>query len=429
MKHIFSVLFFSSMIYAQTLDSLINYALKHSIIIKQSKEALKLSHLNKKASKQKQFGEIDLVSSYTHYNIERTLAPITPSVMKSPTPVTTSKDIYSLGVNYTVPLFTGFAQTRDIQIQALAKEMAKAKLNLTKEELVYNIRSLYLSILALQDMLKAQNLYIKALTKLKNDIAYQVELGKKADIDLLKAQADIEEAIATKENLLGNISISKASLQTLVGKKIKDIQPISFKVTKNHYSKDALLQKALKTSKIKIENLNLKKSDKMIQKSKAALYPQISLNAYYGKNYGEDIKTDDWDNEKIYQVGLNAKYNLIDFGVSNTNIQKAKIAKIQAKLKKQKAILDLKTSITKATSNINKSYAIYKSSLQRYRLSKKASQIEDARYKNDASTLNDLLLAKAKTLFAKAKLIESKYNYKKSIYYLDYILEKGTNNE
>ena len=60
-------------------------------------------------------------------------------------------------------------------------------------------------------------------------------------------------------------------------------------------------------------------------------------------------------------------------------------------------------------------------------LSKKSEIIEKVRYENDAATLNDLLLAKGKRQLADARLIESKYNYKKSIYYLDYLLERGMN--
>jgi hypothetical protein len=51
------------------------------------------------------------------------------------------------------------------------------------------------------------------------------------------------------------------------------------------------------------------------------------------------------------------------------------------------------------------------------------------RYKSDVATLNDFLLARGKTQLSLAKLIESKYNYQKSIYYMDYILERGSKDE
>lgn len=430
MKNIILWCFFTIPLFSSdSLNSLIDYALKHSVIINQTKAQYEIAKLAHKQSRSKQFGEIDGVGSYTHYNIERTLAPLPPSAMMSGKPITTTKDIYSAGVNYSVPLFTGFGMTRGIEMANIAKEMSKAKTKLTKEELVYNIKSLYLTILALSDIKNAQKSYITALERLKKDIAYKVQLGKKAEVDLIKSEADIEEAKANLENIEANIQITKSTLASLVGRDIKSVSPISFKIKKNNYDIRKLYKKSAELQKIKVEDLAIKKADKFVKKSKSALYPQLSLNAYYGKNYGKDIKTGINDDEEIYQVGLNAKYDLIDFGKTSTDIQKAKLERLQARLKKTQTLLDLKKLIIKAVSQIKRDYAMYKSNYQRYKLSKKSAQIENVRYNNNVSTLNDLLLAKAKENLAKAKLIESRYNYKKSVYFLDYIMEKGVKDE
>lgn len=421
----FFLLLLAIPLFSITLDELTDYALKNSILIKKMKNETNLSRLNKKESQRKQYGEFNLVGDYNHYNIERTLAPLPPSVMMSGKPVTTSKDIYTLGVNYVIPLFTGFAQTRDIEINSIAKKMSEAKTKLTKEQLIYNIRSLYLAILIQKNILKAQKSYIQALQNLKDDIAYKVKLGKKAEVDLIKVEADLEEAKATAQLLNSNIKITKATLSSLTNKDIKKVSDINIKVKKINYDIDKLYTKIDHLQKLKIEELSIKKSDKMIDKSRSQLFPQVNLNAYYGKNYGEDIKTGDWDNEKIYQVGVNLKYNLIDFGKRSINVQKAKIAKLQAKLHKQQTMLDMKKLLTEAVSKIKHSYWDYKSNKARYKLVAKSQKIEKVRYENSVSTINDLLLAEAKKQLAKAKLIESKYNYKKSIYFLDYVMERG----
>jgi len=419
------ILFLCMPLFSSSLNELINYALKNSNIIKKAKTQIDVSKLKQKESHLKRYGELDLVASYNHYNIERTLAPLPPSAMKSGKYIITSKNIYSVGLNYSVALFTGFAQTQDIKIQDIAKSLANAKVSLTKEELVYNIKSLYLSILSLKDMLKAQNSYIRVLNKLQRQISYEVKLGKKAEIDEIKAQADIEEAKASKEEIVANIEILKASLSALVGKSVKRVSPIKFRVTKSLPSTNSLLVKANRLNKIKIQDLNIAKSNQIIKKSQAKNYPMVNLNMYAGKNYGKDINIDKWSNENISQISINMKYNITDFGVSSTKIQEAKVAKLQAKIDKAQSILELKKDIIKARAQIRASYASYLASLKRYKLTKKAQSIEEVRYQNDASTINDLLLANAKTLLARAKVIQSKYDYKKNRFYLDYIMEKG----
>jgi outer membrane protein TolC len=412
-------------IFGSSLNELIDYALKHSNIIKKAKTQARLSTLKQKESRQSRFGKLDLVASYNHYNIERTLAPLPPSAMKSGKYIVTSKNIYSIGLNYSVPLFTGFAQTQEIKIQNIAKSLADAKVSLTKEEIVYNIKSLYTSILSLQDMLRAQNSYINALKRLKNNIAYEVKLGKKAQIDQIKAEADIEEANANKESIRANIDILKASLSALVGKKVNSLKPIRIKISRSLPSVNSLVRRASTLNKIKIQDLNIAKSRQIIKKSQAKNYPQINLNIYAGKNMGKDINIDKWSNENISQVSLNLKYNITDFGTTNTKIEQAKVVALQAKIDRAQTLLELKKDIIKARAQIRASYATYRASLKRYKLTKKAQSIEEVRYQNSISTINDLLLAKAKTLLAHAKVIESKYDYKKSRYYLDYVMEKG----
>jgi outer membrane protein TolC len=163
----------------------------------------------------------------------------------------------------------------------------------------------------------------------------------------------------------------------------------------------------------------------MVDKSKSSKYPQINFNSYVGKNYGEDRGINGWDDETMVQVGLSLKYTIYDFGKRDISIQKAQLSKLEAKLGKEQSVLDIKKMLVEAVQKINQSYAEYLGNSKQYELSKKSESIESVRYQNGVSTLNDLLLAKSKTELASAKVIQGKYNYKKSIYYLDYILERG----
>jgi outer membrane protein TolC len=425
MKQLFVLLFVSVSLWSETLSGLINYATKHSTVIKQNQAQLNLAQLKREESNAQKYGELNVVGDYTHYNIERTLAPLVPSSIAGGSPITTSKDIFSAGLKYTVPLFTGYAQTRQVEIDNIATQMSQAKMSLGKEQLVYNIRSLYLSVLAQKEILRAQRSFTHALSKLTKQIAYEVKVGRKAKIDLLKAQADLQDARTQEAVFSSNIETTKASLSALVGKRVKKISPVRIKVKKPRYLVNRLYAKATRLAKVKVEEMAEKKAEKMIAKSKASQLPQVNLAAYAGKNYGEDLATNTWDNETLWQVGVNFNYNLVDFGKRDIAIQKAKIAKMQAGFQKEQTLLDLKKLLTQGVEKVKQNYATYLGNVSGLRLSKKAQSIEQVRYDNDASTLNDLLLAKGKTWLAQAKVIESKYNYQKSKYYIDYLMERG----
>ena len=427
MLRIITVFLLTAPLFGSSLNGLIEYATVHSTIAKQTQTQIDLAQMKRDESKANQYGSVDFAVDATRFNIARTLIPLTPAVISSGQYVTTVENLFSTGFVYNVPLFTGFAQTRQIEIDDIGTQMSQAKAKLTKEQLVYNIRSLYLSILAQQEILKAQKSYTKALQKLSEQITYEVEVGKKAKIDLFKAQSDAQASQTQQEVLTSHIEMTKATLSALVGKKVSTVSPLNIKVKKPHYSVDRLYEKASGLAKVEMENMTLRKVDKMIAKREASNLPQVNLSSYAGKNYGIDVQSDDWDDETLWQVGVNVRWNILDFGKRDAGVQQAKIAKMEASFKKEQTLLDLRKLLTQGVEKVKQSYSEYLGNSAQLRLSKKSEKIEKVRYKNDVATLNDLLLAQGKRQLAQAKLIESKYNYKKSIYYIDYLLEQGIN--
>ncbi len=431
MTRIFYILLLTMPLFSSTLDGLIDYAMKHSTVVKQSQAQIELAQANREESTSAHYGSIDLVGSYTRFNLPRTLVPLTPAtILVDPKAVATTKNLWSTGVMYSTPLFTGFAQTRQVEMDSIATRLSQSKLSLTKEQLAFNVASLYLSILALQEMSAAQHKHVDSQKKLKNVIANEVKFGKKAQIDLLKAENDLYGNISYLEVLKGNIAITKASLASLVGMDhIGSIKSIKVSVKKPNYSIGRLLNKASSLHKVAIADLNIKKADKGIEKSESSKLPQVSLSSYYGYNYGENdssnLYSGEFEKEKNWQIGLNAKWTLYDFGKSDAATQKAKIAHMQAEFDKQQTLLDLKKSLIEASEKMKQEYANYRSNVKQLTLAKKSEKIEKVRYQNGVSTINDLLYAKSQTHLASAKLIESKYNYQKGKFYMDYLLERG----
>jgi len=418
---------------AISLPKLIEIGVQKSSQIQKSRLDIEYAKAQSEQGKAEQLGSIDLVASYTKFNQPRTLAPLTPVIMKDPVTagsVATTKDLFGTGVSYSVPLFTGFAHTKQIEMDSIAIEMATLKSSLAKEQIIYNIRSLYLSILSTKELYIAQKKYINSLTKLKEQIALEVNLGRKARIDLLKAQSNLQSNISYLESIKANITILKASLSSLVGiDSIDELKSIKVEPKKPQISSGEILKDSESLNRIRVTNLNLKKSQKAIDKSKSTNLPQVSLNSYYGYNYGVNDSSNpnsgDFADEKNWQVSLNAKWTMYDFGKGDASTQKAKIGYMKSKLDSQQTALDLQKLSKEAVANIQKYYATYISNKKQLKLAKESESIETTRYYSDASTLNDLLYAKSQTSLAKAKLIDSRYKYQIGKYYIDYLQERN----
>ena len=68
---------------ALTLDEAVRTALNNSMDIKKISMDIDLAKENIKEKKSSHFGRIDFGASYTHYNLPRTLTPLTPASMAS----------------------------------------------------------------------------------------------------------------------------------------------------------------------------------------------------------------------------------------------------------------------------------------------------------------------------------------------------------
>ncbi len=151
---------------ALTLEECVQLALKKNPDLQKQQLSLDLAHEDVAEQRAGSFGKLDIIGSYTHYNLPRTLAPLTPaSIAFGAADVATTQDLFGTAVVYEVPLFTGFAQTRAVEAADLQREMAGATLKLSREQLIYNVKTLYVQILSLQDQEEAQVSYVNGITE------------------------------------------------------------------------------------------------------------------------------------------------------------------------------------------------------------------------------------------------------------------------
>jgi len=408
---------------ATTLPELIESGLNNNSLIKKTDLQIELMEAKQAENRAKRFGEFDVVGSYTHYNLPRTLAPIVPSALSHGSSVDTTQDLFTTGVQYSVPLFTGGALERQVDIDNIATQMSQSKKRLSREELIYNIRSLYLSALSVQELIDSQASYVQALEGLKEKIRYGVELGKRAKIELLKANNDLTQA-------MGNVRKSRSSLQmlksTLVAlthhEQIDTLEPIE--VSPQNLTPLLENENLAELERFKLQELEIKKGSKMVKKVEASNKPQVALNAYAGYNYDLD-QVDPFEEEQLWQVAVNVKWNIFDFGGTSAKVQQAKIAKLQAIAGNEATTEGFKKLFAKAKNEIETAFANYETTQSQHALLQESETIEQARYDAGVATLNDLLLAKSKTELAQSQMIQSKYAYQNGVFYLDYLLERG----
>jgi len=438
-KKLFLSLLVSGALSAMTLDETIQKALLHNNSLKKISLEVEESKENRASKKAQNFGRVDLIANYDHYNNARTLSPLTPmdivGAADGAYQIPTTNDLITAGVAYNVVLFNGFAKQNSYKISDILYKNSIIKSKLGQEELIYNVRTLYLSLLSLDEQLAAQKAYTHAQMQLYEKIVAAYELGSKSKLDALRAKNAYEASRSSEEKLKANIAILRATLTSLIGgESFKDEEKIAIDI-------DYKTQKGIDVAHLQRYRLYKLKSDvaaKKVANANAAYYPKIDLSSYYGYSMGPNATTNtspasgvtylnkgDFNNETIWQVGLHLKWNLYDFGSKSALVQKEKLALMSSKLEEEDIKLELDKNFKVAKNKLALAKAEYNSALVQYELLQEITKAQEVKYENNAATLTDLLDSRAKEELAYAKMISSKYEFQKAKYYIDYLLERG----
>ncbi len=425
------VILTSGQSFGLTLEECVDMALNNNPDLQKQQLNQDVASTNFKEMQAQNYGTISAIASYTHYNLPRTLVPVIPAtIFTDPTGLATTQDLSVTGLLYEVPLFTGFAQTNRIDVADLQRQMSAVAFELSQKQLIYNVKTLYINGLALESQIEAQASYIKALQQLYTDISLELQLGKRARIDQLKAAADLERAKAQKAQISSSLTIVKATLASLINvQEIHNLQDIAITVNQHHPNPTSFDPQLRELRRYRASQLEVLKSEKLMAQSDSTLYPQIAFNAFYGQNYGpndsSNAEPDDWQNEEVWQAGVTMRWDIIDFGKSNSSRQRAHIAKQQSIKNRQQTELALKRDFKEAVTRINTAIIDYNSAQTELAMTRETESIEEVRFEQGTADLNDLLQAKARNQLALSRYINAGYTYKNAQFYLEYLLEKG----
>ncbi|MEN4053217.1 TolC family protein [Sulfurimonas sp. NWX79] len=439
-KKLFLPLFVYASLHAMSLDETIQKALQHNNSLKKISLEVEQSKANRASKKAQNFGRINLIANYDHYNNSRTLAPLTPmdivSGVDGAYKIPTTNDLTTAGIAYNVVLFNGFAQQNSYKISDILYKNSIIKSKLGHEELIYNVRTLYLSLLALDEQLQAQESYTASQFQLYEKIAAAYKLGSKSKLDTLKAKNSYEASRSNEDKIRSNIEILRATLTTLIGgEEFANEEPLNINI---EYKEDAAPSSIENLSRYRLYALKSDLAAKKVESAYASYYPKIDFSSYYGYSMGPNATTNtspltnttyinkgDFNNETIWQVGLHLKWNLYDFGSKSSQVQKEKLALMSTRLEEEDIKLEIDKNLKVARSKLTLAKSEYNAALSQYELLHEIAKVEAVKYENSAVTLTDLLDSRAKAELAYAKMINAKYEFQKAKYYIDYLLERG----
>ena len=393
-----------------------DYAIEHSISIKQQQNQRRQQELQLSTAKNSRLPDLS-ASMGQNFSFGRGL---------------TSDNIYSntntsntsLGLNTSVPLFTGFQIPNQIKLAKLNLEGATADLEKAKNDIRMKVAEAYVQILYDMELSDVARLQIGIDSAQVARLESFVKNGKAAEAELSQQKATLANSRLTATQADNNYRLAVLTLTQLLelptpeGFTIvrPDISEINGLTGLTGLTPDLIYAEALGIKpEILSQQLKLKGYEHSIKIAKAANYPTLSLNGGLGTNYyttsgfesdgfGSQLK-----NNFSQSIGLNLSIPIFNRFKTRNNIRSARIDHENQQLQLESTKKTLYKEIQQVYYNALNAQTKEKSSEEAVQSTKDAFQLMQAKYENGKATITEFNESKNNYLKSESNLVQARY--------------------
>ena len=393
-----------------------DYAIEHSISIKQQQNQRRQQELKLSTAKNSRLPDLS-ASMGQNFSFGRGL---------------TSDNIYSntntsntsLGLNTSVPLFTGFQIPNQIKLAKLNLEGATADLEKAKNDIRMKVAEAYVQILYDMELSDVARLQIDIDSAQVARLEAFVKNGKAAEAELSQQKATLANSRLTATQADNNYRLAILTLTQL----LELPTPEGFSIVRPDISEiigftgltgltpDLIYAEALGVKpEILSQQLKLKGYEHSIKIAQAANYPTLSFNGGLGTNYyttsgfdsdgfGTQLK-----NNFSQSIGLNLSIPIFNRFQTRNNVRSARIDHENQQLQLESTKKTLYKEIQQVYYNALNAQSKEKSSEEAVQSTKDAFQLMQAKYENGKATITEFNESKNNYLKSESNLVQARY--------------------
>lgn len=358
---------------------------------------------------------LGVVGGYAHHLDEQRLLP----VRQPGDPTILSRDIISGDLVLTLPLFTGGQLVNQMRAAELLRNAANHLLAHSREELIFNVSSMFFSILAQKRVVESLEFSRQVLQEHLKRVDALVAAQKAAEVDRLRTKvrlADIEQRLVREENVL---AIQRRAWVNLLG-----LPPTESGINEAPFPQGELISKqenvvpdfdsALELAWEKRDDYlsarsALEAQARQVEVARAGHWPSVYLAGSYGERWavgptsGLGEETDD-----IGRIGIAADIPIFEGGRVEAKVaeQRAKLAAARERLRKLE--LQIRLDVQTALLNIQSSQQRIEAIKTAVEQADESLRIEREKYELGKGAIVDVL-------DAQDALLESQTNYYRAL--------------
>lgn len=233
------------------------------------------------------------------------------------------ESIYDFSVSFTMPLYRGGRIERSIRIAEIRKAASEDNLSFSRQDLVYNLTSVYYKISQLERLLEANNATVRQLEEHKKNIELNMSAGTAPKVDLLKAEAELsharQSALVVKNNLEGSRELMKALMGIDMDRNISIAGPPE---VRNGYPgvQESIAMALSQRPDYKAVSKEKAMAKERVELAQGKRLPSVNLNGEYGDRSGADFGF-----EENWFVGVRFSLPVFDGGIIRSEISRERL--------------------------------------------------------------------------------------------------------
>lgn len=396
-----------------TFDECLEIAFKENLSIKEALLTENLSEIQYNLNRSTLLPSINSSMS-NNYSYGRSIDPY------SNTFINTQFKSYSGNIVANVVLFSGFEKINRIKLAKQEIELDKSISQKVKNDITIDIASNYITILYLEELIKANQEQIKISKDQLKILQIKFTEGYIAESDVFKMQSQIaneEFNLVSNENLLDMHYLNLKQIMNFPRDRemrLSSLLKVNYEILSSE--DDFFIEEYIRNQpSYQIVKLQEEQSKTNIAISKAAFLPTLNLVSNFGSLYSNSNPfynfKDQLNNNTNYGFGLSLSIPIFNGFSVRYRVKSAEVTYeqsiIRSELEKnnlarilQQAFKDLK-AITKKVEAVETSYAFLKKSLE----------AEQVKLEYGKISQTELLITKNNYNNTEAELIKTKYEY------------------
>ena len=328
------------------------------------------------------------------------------------------RDEFNLSAGFTQPIFQGFALLNQYKIADLGLDVAQLNRRLSRLEVIFLAKEAYFEVLKAEKLREVAANSVKVLESQVEVARNFYEVGMTPLNDLLQTQVELanvrQELIVAQNNLDVAQSRFNIVLQRAVNAPVRltDIQ--IFEPLANNL--DYYLQEAEKHRlEITVADLQIDIAQKELGLSRRDFYPSITLegSAFRRSNkwYLSEPTEPFFDSDGWSVAGI-ATWNFWEWGRTAYGQREKRSRLSQAKISREQARLQIRLEVEQSYLKVRESEKNIVTIETAIEQAKENMRITEERYKEQAATSTDILIAQNLLFRTQTNFFNALYDFK-----------------